>query len=106
MATNIDRVVCKDTSTYMGKIVTSAKYDPPNSIRMTTDIEDFPFRVITKRMIASINGEHINYVEQLESTRTVTGSDGTIYTVKTVNGKTTCTCPGFAWRHNCKHLGA
>lgn len=99
-----DRVACRDSSVYVGSIVASAKYDPPESIRMSTDVPDFPFRVIMKKNVATINGEAIRYVAAETETRFVQGSGGVQYTVKTVDGTTTCTCPGFAFRKHCKHL--
>ena len=36
----------------------------------------------------------------------VEGSKGRIYTVKSQGGSWTCTCPGFGWRRNCKHVEA
>lgn len=102
--TDMDHIVCRDSSTYVGNIVTGANYDPPESIRMTTDIHDFPFRVIMKKNVETINGETIGYVAPKEEIRYVQGSGGVKYTVKTVGGTTTCTCPGFAFRKHCKHI--
>lgn len=35
----------------------------------------------------------------------VPGSNGKVYLLtKTANGKYTCTCPGFTFRHTCKHV--
>ena len=33
----------------------------------------------------------------------VVGSKGARYTVRAVQGRYTCTCPGFGWRGKCKH---
>ena len=33
----------------------------------------------------------------------VVGSKGASYTVRAVQGRYTCTCPGFGWRGKCKH---
>ena len=34
----------------------------------------------------------------------VVGSKGASYTVRAVQGRYTCTCPGFGWRRKCKHI--
>lgn len=35
----------------------------------------------------------------------VQGSNGKVYLLtKSTNGKYTCTCPGFSFRHTCKHV--
>lgn len=35
---------------------------------------------------------------------TVQGSNGKEYYLEKVGGKYTCTCPGFVFRHKCKHV--
>ena len=34
----------------------------------------------------------------------VVGSKGAHYTVRANQGRYTCACPGFGWRHKCKHI--
>ena len=34
----------------------------------------------------------------------VVGSKGAHYTVRTNQGRYTCSCPGFGWRRKCKHI--
>lgn len=88
---------------FKGQIVASAKYDPAHSIRMSTDIEDFPFRVIMERNIVSINGKLHDFIEVKAETKIVMGSRGDSYKV-TIQGKSrTCTCPGFKFKGRCKH---
>tara|TARA_Y100001938_G_scaffold47550_1_gene66203 strand:- start:9953 stop:10270 length:318 start_codon:yes stop_codon:yes gene_type:complete len=43
---------------------------------------------------------------QLAEVRTydVVGSKGNTYTVVDNAGTWTCTCPGFGWRHKCRHI--
>ena len=40
------------------------------------------------------------------TTYEVQGSKGNTYTVVDNGGTWTCTCPGFGWRHKCKHIEA
>lgn len=90
---------------YTGTVVPSAKYDPPGTFRMSTDISDFPFRVITYACVVEVNDRTVCYQQQMkEEVRLVKGSKGDTYTVRTVNGRSTCTCPGFGFRKTCKHI--
>jgi len=89
---------------YVGSVVKSTAYDPPNTIRMTTGNPEFPFRVIGYKNIVSINGLYSYYEAPKDEVKQVIGSDGSIYTVKSSNGVKTCSCPGFGFRKACKHL--
>lgn len=95
-----------ETVTYTGQVVKSANYDPPDTIRMTTGIKDFPFRVIQRERIVAVNDRTFCYQSQRanDSMRMVKGSNGNEYTVTTSNGRTTCSCPGFQFRKTCKHI--
>jgi len=85
---------------FHGDVVESAKYDPPHTIRMTTDISDFPFRVIYLKQISEVDGKAYWFDEPQEITRQFVGSNGVIYTT-TLNH---CTCPGYTFRKTCKHI--
>jgi len=89
---------------YSGNIVPSANYDPPNTIRMSTSIRDFPFRVMAKHSISEIDGVPFSFTVVPDQVTMVTGSKGDVYTVRTSHGITTCTCPGFGFRKMCKHI--
>lgn len=97
-----------ETVTYTGQVVQSATYDPPDSIRMTTGIKDFPFRVIQRDKIIEVNDRTFCYQAacEKESVRQVQGSNGNMYTVTTKNGRSVCTCPGFQFRKVCKHVAS
>ncbi len=100
----MDTITCNTGQVYNGDIVSSAKYDPPNSLRMSTDIRDFPFRVIMMKNVVKVNNDPFIFTETKSETRTAQGSNGNIYTIKTVAGTTTCSCPGFQFRGTCKHV--
>lgn len=34
----------------------------------------------------------------------VQGSNGKVYTIEKIAGKYVCSCPGFMFRHKCKHI--
>jgi hypothetical protein len=38
------------------------------------------------------------------NTRIVAGSKGSVYYITTVNGVTRCTCAGYKYHGNCKHI--
>ena len=43
-------------------------------------------------------------VEKDSNTRRITGSKGQVYSLTRSNGTWTCTCPGYAFRGQCKHV--
>jgi hypothetical protein len=94
-----------ETSDYTGFVLPSAKYDPPETVRLSTGIRDFPIRVIQKDRIVAIGDQAVRFVprSQTNNVRLVQGSNGTIYTVTTQNGRSICTCTGFQFRKSCKH---
>ena len=102
----MDIIITHNKQMYVGQKVSSTKYDPPDSIRMTTSVQGFPFRVIMKKNMHSINGHPVNFVIVKDEIRKVKGSTGTEYTVKTSGGTTTCSCPGFQFRKRCRHLNS
>lgn len=95
-----------ETSSYSGFILPSAKYDPPENIRMSTGIRDFPIRIIRKDLIIKIGDQDVCYKSKTtkDSVRLVEGSKGMVYTVTTQNGRSSCTCIGFQFRKSCKHI--
>ena len=51
----------------------------------------------------TIDGKTVTKVESKTITKVIKGSKGNEYIVTGSNGKWTCTCPGFQFRHSCKH---
>lgn len=100
----MDTLVTTEGMSYTGDIVSSSNYDPPDSIRMSTDIKDFPFRVIMKKNIRSLDGKPFDFKVTKDRVIKVKGSNGNEYTVKESGGTKTCSCPGFQFRKTCKHL--
>ena len=92
--------------TYEGDEVKCGKWEDPNEVLcLTTNIDFFPVRSIQRKWIYSIDGNSVLYVPKQEKTVTkiVKGSKGKDYVV-TLGSKKNCTCPGFTFRGNCKHI--
>ena len=89
-------------ATYEGAEV-HLKHVGADCLALTTDIEDFPVRVIPRSWIAFIDGAAYTHTASQSQTKTVKGSKGEEYVV-TLGAKPTCTCTGFAFRKTCKHI--
>ncbi len=82
---------------------------PVNQFALSTGNVNFPIRVITVDQIKSIyiDGERCKFNIEV-GTRTVnveSSRPGAFYNVTVVDGKPTkCTCPGFGYRRDCRHL--
>lgn len=91
---------------YKGVIVQQKRF-AATQIGLTTDDSDFSVRILEKKHIVAINEQEINF-KDLEEIKPisfkVTGSKGNVYTVVRDSAGTTCDCPGFTFRRNCKHI--
>ena len=98
-------VIRDEFNIYTGKVLYQ-KWFKPGEVGLTTDLDWFPFRVIQKENIVEVNDLPVDYTEpsidRIE--KTVQGSKGNVYTVTKEGNRITCTCPGFTFRHQCKHL--
>jgi hypothetical protein len=96
----------------MGKVVPLPAEAEADAFAVWVEGDMVPLRVVLLRDVHSINGERVRSVgapkplPKAEVTRTflVTGSKGDKYEVETVNGNWTCTCKGFGFRHQCRHI--
>lgn len=89
---------------YEGTVVDKYKWLDPSYFCMTGDA-NWPVR--------SIKADNVLDIEYLEGSGTVLrndvkvwtvkGSKGNEYTVTKSGSKYHCTCPGFTFRHSCKH---
>ncbi len=83
----------------------AVKWLRPDQIALSTGNPEFPFRVISRNKIVSIDNKPVE--QQKESTVktfSVKGSKGDTYTVTVSPGKYHCTCSGFQFRRSCKHI--
>ncbi len=80
------------------------KWVGADELALTTGNPEFPFRVIRRDRIVAIDGSEVTAVPKAQViTRVVQGSKGNEYVVTNQGGKWSCTCPGFTFRHSCKH---
>ena len=94
-----------------GTVVPSNPWDAPDTFCVSTGDKDWPKAVIPMHRVASIlyhsgkpeDGKAVenSTVKVLK----VEGSKGNVYTVTKEGARYTCTCPGFTFRKQCKHLG-
>ena len=98
--------VISEHETFTGIVVANEKW-LTNHLSITTGIKSFPVRSIDMARVVSINGVKSKSVKAAVSkTRTwiVAGSRGQNYTVTEENGRRSCTCVGYEFRRQCKHL--
>ena len=88
---------------YEGEEV-QVKWLNPGQIALSTGNTEFPFRVINKSLIISINNQAMEQKDLSVKTFNVKGSKGDSYTVTVGSGKMHCTCSGFQFRKSCKHV--
>ena len=88
---------------YQGEEV-QVKWLTSNQIALSTSNTEFPFRVINKSLIISINNQAMEQKDTAIKTFNVKGSKGDSYTVTVDSGKMHCTCSGFQFRKSCKHV--
>lgn len=97
-------------STITGIVEPATKFTPPNFVRLVTDF-DSPVRIREIPLDRIVELEYTDgRVADKEAikndTRTwlVEGSRGSRYTVVQSKNSWTCTCPGYQFRKNCKHV--
>lgn len=90
---------------YQGDPVTTYKWSAPGTVCLTTGDPKWPVREIHPDMIVSIDDDVVQ-AKPVSTDRVITiaGSKGSTYHVSISGGKTTCSCPGFGFRKDCKHV--
>lgn len=98
--------VIRDEFNYYTGTVVYEKWYKPNQVGLTTGQDWFPVRVVERHRIVEVNELPVDYTEPASDRieKKVQGSKGNEYTVVKEYGKSTCTCPGFTFRGQCKHL--
>jgi hypothetical protein len=94
--------------TYTGAVYPRQKWQSPTTLNLTTGIKDWTWRELQDGNIVKVTakGRDIKIgapIKTQDRVWEVAGSRGNVYTVTEVSGKRTCTCPGFQFRHSCKH---
>lgn len=94
---------------YEGQETTLKHVDPKQFLCLTTGIKNFPVRVIDRSMIVNSEKQPLFILDEffgVTERRKVEGSKGNTYELTKTNGKWSCTCPGFEYRKDCKHVRA
>jgi len=92
---------------YEGDVVPSNKWDQAGSFKLFTGNPDWPDSVIhldNVHDIEYIKGGPGKAVNSSTKTWTVSGSRGDKYIVSQNGTKWSCTCSGFQFRRQCKHV--
>lgn len=91
---------------YEGEQVPAFKWNEPGTICLTTSDPSFPVRCLSLKDIVSIDDAPVETPKQEKQERVflVQGSKGSTYTVTISPSARSCTCSGFQFRHNCRHI--
>ena len=98
-----------DSHTYKKvPVLSSESYDQPNSFRISADVPYMDVRVIdmSQTLADLIAGKAADVIDY-DGTKVVSikGSKGNEYTVTIDEDGAKCTCIGFSYRRQCRHLG-
>ena len=96
--------VVRQFNEYSGKILPNPKWVAQDAITLSTGISEFPFRIIERERIVGL-GEAAPVAAPRSETFIVHGSKpGSTYTVTRDGSHWSCTCVGFGFRKDCKHV--
>lgn len=95
---------------YEGEETRLKHIDSNQYLCLTTGLADFKIRVIDRSLIVNSQNQPLFVLDELlfgiTERRKVEGSKGAVYELTKANGKWSCTCPGFEYRKDCKHVRA
>lgn len=98
-----------DVSVYEGIVLQPERWLTADQFVLSGD-DHIRIRIISVKNVIDLRNESGNELMQAdeveETTKTwiVLGSKGKEYTVTRREGKMTCTCPGFQFRKQCRHI--
>lgn len=97
----------------------TTQWDAPNHIYITNDSRDRLLGYVVNGVLTEFakalkfdarrrkfNEIPNTWIADNSPARTVTGSNGKVYTISERNGREVCNCPGFQFRGRCKHIAA
>ena len=100
-----DRLTPKLINTYTGKVLPNPRWVGPDCICLSTGQTQFPFRVIDLDRIIGSGISNTTKQRSDTETRIVAGTKpGSSYTVTRNGSHWSCTCVGFGFRKDCKHI--
>jgi hypothetical protein len=88
---------------YTGKILPNPKWVSSESICISTGDTHFPFRIIDRERILELGAAPVA-VSRSETFIVKGSKPGTTYTVTRDGSHWSCTCVGFGFRKDCKHV--
>ena len=88
---------------YTGKILPNPKWVSSDSICISTGESHFPFRIIDRERIIEL-GEPVAVASHSETFIVQGSKPGSTYTVTRDGSHWSCTCVGFGFRKDCKHV--
>jgi hypothetical protein len=95
--------VVREFNEYTGKILPNPKWVAQDAITLSTGISEFPFRIIDRERILELGAAPV--AVSRSETFVVQGSKpGSTYTVTRDGSHWSCTCVGFGFRKDCKHV--
>ena len=100
-----DSGVIREVNEYTGQIVPNPKWVTSDCICISTGDTAFPFRIIDKNRILGTREYQNKDAKPRSETFVVQGSKpGTTYTVTRSDDHWSCSCVGFGFRKDCKHV--
>jgi len=94
-----------DTEEFVGNLMKNPSWIGEDCICLSTGQKSFPFRVIPKSDIVS-STKHFTTAISNRKMFEAKGSKGNVYTITKDGSAWACTCTGFGFRHDCKHIRA
>lgn len=101
--------VIREFEEFTGTVLPIEKWQNPREVlNLSTEVRKFPRRMLYLSDIVEIGGKKVKPKIKVAQTRVlhVQGSKGDVYTVTVGDGFKTCTCAGFTFRRNCRHVNA
>jgi hypothetical protein len=95
--------VVRQFNEYSGKILPNPKWVAQDAITLSTGISEFPFRIIDRERIIEL-GEPVAIATRSETFIVQGSKPGSTYTVTRDGSHWSCTCVGFGFRKDCKHV--
>jgi hypothetical protein len=97
--------VIQEVNEYTGQIVPNPKWVTSDSICITTGDIQFPFRIIDRTRILGMSEYALKETAPRSEIFVVQGSKaGTTYTVTRSDSHWSCSCIGFGFHKDCKHV--
>lgn len=89
--------------TYRGQLVAPVRGDPAGTVRITSGDPLYPVRLIDIDSIVGME-ETVAAPKNESDVWTVVGSSGSKYIVTRTGRSFECTCAGFGFRRQCRHV--